>query len=187
MPPRRRLTIDQRVTAASGHLGKFLVPAHSVNDAESPIPPGKLITGEEIPVVVPQPRAVVTDGQTPDGHPRVIKFPVGGMDVKINTQNVAIVSNDHAKQHYQKELKERQKKVKPTTKIIPPAPLLLPSTAPAPPQQPALINYTTESPEESLEEVEPVVQLEQRIASTVRSDVATVESQACFRFFIPEH
>ncbi|VDO31536.1 unnamed protein product [Brugia timori] len=101
MPSRRRLTIVERVTASGSHsvrsLPLLLVPGFG-NTASYPL--GKLISAEETPFAVSSPR---TNNQPRNGYPHIVDFPAGGMDVKINTQNVTIVSDDHLKQKYQKE------------------------------------------------------------------------------------
>ncbi|VIO91254.1 Uncharacterized protein BM_BM10691 [Brugia malayi] len=125
MPSRRRLTIVERVTASGSHsvrsLPLLLVPGFG-NTASYPL--GKLISAEETPFAVSSPR---TNNQPRNGYPHIVDFPAGGMDVKINTQNVTIVSDDHLKQKYQKELKERQEKMKALTKKVPKTPVTITS------------------------------------------------------------
>ncbi|VDN04751.1 unnamed protein product [Thelazia callipaeda] len=107
MTPRRHLKVEENVDTTksvpvlSGRATAF--------DVKVPV---KLATKDEAAVIVQSPRTVITDGRSPDGQPRVINFPVGGMDVKITTQNVAIVSNEQLKEKYQKEIKQKQGKVK---------------------------------------------------------------------------
>uniref|UniRef100_A0AAF5PPP7 von Willebrand factor type A domain-containing protein n=1 Tax=Wuchereria bancrofti TaxID=6293 RepID=A0AAF5PPP7_WUCBA len=226
MPSRRRLTIVERVTASGSHsvrsLPLLLAPGFD-NTASYPL--GKLISAEETPFAVSSAR---TNNQPPNGYPHIIDFPTGGMDVKINTQNVAIVSDDHLKQKYQKELKE-QEKIKSLTKKVPKTPVTITSSVVLDKTTISAIkfnqvikgvkqtsqqhqsNYSisrtedTELPaleikkkntimndssqetgkqttsrelvEEFVEEVQTVVQLEQRIQKMLRSDATMVESQ----------
>uniref|UniRef100_A0A915PJX0 VWFA domain-containing protein n=1 Tax=Setaria digitata TaxID=48799 RepID=A0A915PJX0_9BILA len=230
MPLRRHSAMEESVTVSGSHSLRSLpvvLTSSSLDTASYPI--RKLISGEEVPFVLSSPRTVLTNDRSPNAHPRVIGFPVGGMDVKINTQNVAIVSDDHLKQQYQKELKEQKMKsiTRNTSRLPIPAVVLEKTTTPTnmfnkvikgtgrtlnkPRHGISRIEATEkltslsesekrntftdnsfreiakptsrvhveseESVDESLEEVEPVIQLEQRILNTVRSDATTVESQ----------
>uniref|UniRef100_A0A915BXI8 Uncharacterized protein n=1 Tax=Parascaris univalens TaxID=6257 RepID=A0A915BXI8_PARUN len=109
LPPRRRPPLDQRVFATASrqpqqHAGPAFV-------SENLFPIATIVTGIE---PAGPTRPIVTNGRTPDGQPRVIEFPKGGMDLKLNTQDVAIVSNDRLKQRMQKQndaTKEQQNPV----------------------------------------------------------------------------
>ncbi|EFO27042.1 hypothetical protein LOAG_01440 [Loa loa] len=232
MPSRRRLSIVGRVTTAGGHsVGSLpLLLASNTHDIAS-YSFEKLISNEETPFAVPS--SPINRHSPNGGHPRIIDFPAGGMDIKINTQNVTIVSDDHLKQQYQKELKERQQKIKSLTKNVSKTPLTIISSvvfdkttasaiifnkiingAERTPHQPShnisktgdtelsalearnkniFINNSFQeiekqttnrarfesekSVEEIVEEMKAVVQLEQRIQKTLRSDAIIIESQ----------
>uniref|UniRef100_A0A915BX10 Uncharacterized protein n=1 Tax=Parascaris univalens TaxID=6257 RepID=A0A915BX10_PARUN len=108
LPPRRRPPLDQRVFATASrqpqqHAGPAFV-------SENLFPIATIVTGIE---PAGPTRPIVTNGRTPDGQPRVIEFPKGGMDLKLNTQDVAIVSNDRLKQRMQKAMKVRNDDVIP--------------------------------------------------------------------------
>ncbi|KAL4002040.1 von Willebrand factor type A domain family protein [Acanthocheilonema viteae] len=180
MPSRRRLTILDRVAASGSHSIRSLPLLLAPNKASYPL--RKLINNEEEPFTVSSSQ---TNSRSSNNHQRIINFPVGGMDVKINTQNVAIVSDDHLKQQYQRELKERQQKV---TKNISKTPLTTKSSIvfeKATTTTPEIARQTTsrvrieseESIEELMEDIREVVKLEQRIQKILRSDVIIVESQ----------
>ncbi|CAG9539748.1 unnamed protein product [Cercopithifilaria johnstoni] len=213
MPSHRRLTIAERVKASGSHsvrsLPHSLIPSN-LDRVSHPLE--KLINDDEEPFIISSPQA---NNKSPNNHRRIIDFPVGGMDVKINTQNVAIVSNDHLKQQYQRELKERQKKVKSLTKNIAKTPLTtissilfdkantsanifkdvskgaegilhrlnnnhtMPKTTDTEFQEITKQMSNRESTEELMEDVRgvAVVQLEQRIQKTLRSDSIIIESQ----------
>uniref|UniRef100_A0A9J2PUT6 ZP domain-containing protein n=1 Tax=Ascaris lumbricoides TaxID=6252 RepID=A0A9J2PUT6_ASCLU len=102
LPPRRRVPVDQRVFASASrqpqqHPGPAFI-------SENLFPIATIVTGIEPTGPI---RPIVTNGRTPDGQPRVIEFPEGGMDLKLNTQDVAIVSNDRLKERMQKAMKVR--------------------------------------------------------------------------------
>ncbi|KHN78530.1 Cuticlin-1 [Toxocara canis] len=223
MPPRRRTPFDQHVFASAGRE-----PEQQQNGSlisENLFPPGTIVTGIE-PIGLARP--IITSGRTVDGQPRVIEFPIGGMDFKLNTQDVAIVSNERLKERIQKAMKARTddialmeqhdtpkeqhnqstkkaskkdddvKVTKPIKETI-----LRTQTTPAtststthitsPPtalntadpfQQVAELLRELSQPDddipeslESVEELEPAVRLEQRIASLVQLDGMSLESQ----------
>ncbi|MCP9258184.1 hypothetical protein DINM_001444 [Dirofilaria immitis] len=228
IPSRRRLTIKERIAESGSHSIRslpILLAANTLDTTSQSI--GNLINeNDETPFAIP---LLEMNNKSSKNHPRIIDFPKGGMDVKINTQNVAIISDDRLKEQYQRELNEQQERMKLSaeniSKISLTTALPIISRKTITPmikanktvrstrrilQQPNhrmsriadtklslleveneneneyLINDSSqevqkqiirEPVEEIMEEIKPVVQLEQRILKMIRLDSTVVESQ----------
>uniref|UniRef100_A0A8R1Y4W4 VWFA domain-containing protein n=1 Tax=Onchocerca volvulus TaxID=6282 RepID=A0A8R1Y4W4_ONCVO len=119
MPTHRRLHIKERVTASENHSIRSLpiLLASKTVDKTSHLVRNLINEEEETPFAVPSSQ---NDNKSLNGHlrekiinhPRIIDFPKGGLDVRINTQNVAIVNDDRLREQYQEELKKRRERMK---------------------------------------------------------------------------
>ncbi|VDK64189.1 unnamed protein product, partial [Onchocerca ochengi] len=125
MPSHRRLHIKERVTAAENHSIRSLpiLLASKTVDKTSHLVRNLINEEEETPFAVPSSQ---NDNKSLNGHlrekiinhPRIIDFPKGGLDVRINTQNVAIVNDDRLREQYQEELlQELLEEVKPVVEL----------------------------------------------------------------------
>ncbi|VDO52588.1 unnamed protein product [Onchocerca flexuosa] len=201
MPSRRRLNIKERVTEIENHSIRSvpLLSAPKILDKTSHLV-GNLINEEgETPFAVPSSQNInkSLNGHSRKkviDHPHIIDFPKGGMDVKINTQNVAIVNDDRLKEQYQEDnvripeqsnhQLSRMKNGESPLLEVEKEHFLNDSFQEIEKQTNRVHIESEELLEELLEEVEPVVELEKRILKTIRPDATIIESQVSSIFFL---
>ncbi|VDK56949.1 unnamed protein product [Anisakis simplex] len=228
IPPRRRTHFEQNVAASANKQQRNESPLKSLNHSATvtadSVLPARGIVANIVPIA--QAKPIVSNGHNANGQPRISGFPIGGMDFKLNTQDLAIVSNNHVKEQLEKVIKSQSDLNKPKEKSAksgseePVANLMKSSkkitevkstksskqtsttTTPFVAKKIALI--TTKTPalvnvldpfqrnpiremtqsgddfsesDETTNELEPAVRLEQKIANTVQLDRLTLESQ----------